>query len=131
MADQLVIANKEYIELREDKVYISWEDKGKNWNDAWVPDTIHYVIWNELPGQNEIQYKDETTGKMTGNTDLNSSSDAVGTTTIDDLISWAKTRATQIFDAKQLHDTDVLNDEANGTTNAQGKDWPDYDPHYS
>ena len=57
MATQIVIANKESIFL-DNTFYIAWADKGKNWVDAWTPDTIHYVIWNDLPGQNEIQNKD-------------------------------------------------------------------------
>jgi hypothetical protein len=44
-----------------------------------------HVIWNDLLGQNEIQNKDPATGNMTGNTDLNATSDAVGSTTIADL----------------------------------------------
>ena len=83
MATQIVIANKESIFL-DNTFFIAWADKGKNWVDAWTPDTIHYVIWNDLPGQNEIQNKDSDCN-MTGNTNLNATSDAVGSTTIADL----------------------------------------------
>jgi len=68
MATQIVIQNKDNI-LIDDSFFIPWADKGKNWVDAWCPDTIHCVIWNNLQGQNEIQSKDASTGMMTGNTD--------------------------------------------------------------
>ena len=63
MATQIVIANGESIFI-DDSYLITWADKGKNWVDAWCPNTIHYVIWNNLPGQNEIQTKDASTGMM-------------------------------------------------------------------
>ena len=88
MATQIVIINKSRI-LIDDSFGINWADKGKNWVDAWCPDTIHAVIWNSLPGQNEIQSKDASTGNMTGNTNLNATSDAVGSTTIADLLTCA------------------------------------------
>jgi hypothetical protein len=89
------------------------------------------VIWNDLPGQNEIQHKDASTGNMTGNTDLSATSDAVGSTTIADLLTWGETRKGQIDTAIASHEAAVADDEANGTTNAEGKNWTDYDPHYS
>ena len=70
MATQIVIQNGDNI-LVDDSFVIPWVDKGKNWVDAWCPNTIHCVIWNNLVGQNEIQSKDASTGMMTGNTDLN------------------------------------------------------------
>ena len=129
MATQIVIANKESIFL-DNTFFIAWADKGKNWVDAWTPDTIHYVIWNDLPGQNEIQNKDAD-GNMTGNADLNATSDAVGSTTIADLLTWAETRKLQIEEAILDYEAAVADDTANGTTNAQDKTWRDYDPNYS
>ena len=129
MATQIVIANKESIFL-DNTFYIAWADKGKNWVDAWTPDTIHYVIWNDLPGQNEIQNKDAD-GNMTGNTNLNATSDAVGSTTIADLLTWGETRKGQIEAAKTALQTAIDADKENGTTNAEGKTWIDYDSNYS
>ena len=130
MATQIVIANKESIKLDND-FHIEWADKGKNWNDNWLPDTIHCVIWNSLVGQNEIQNKNASTGMMTGNTDLNATSDAVGNTTVEDLLIWGETRKLQIEEALSDYIVAAYDDEKNGTTNAEGKSWKDYDPNYS
>ena len=130
MATQIVIANGESVRV-DDDFHIPWVDLGKNWNADWIPNTIHVVIWNSQPGQNEIQSKDPATGMMTGNTALNATSDAVGTTTIADLLTWAETRKLQIEEALMDYSTAVADDAANGTTNAEGKDWTDYDPNYS
>ena len=73
MATQIVIANDSYIKI-DDSFHIEWADKGNAWQAGWMPNTIHVVIWNALPGQNEIQSKDPSTGMMTGNTDLNATS---------------------------------------------------------
>ena len=124
MATQIVIANKESIFL-DNTFFIEWADKGKNWVDSWTPDTIHYVIWNDLPGQNEIQNKDSN-GNMTGNTDLNATSDAVGSTTIADLLTWGETRKGQIEAAVVAHQNAI---DANTATDSET--WRDYDPHYS
>jgi len=130
MATQIVIFNADQI-LIDDNYSINWADKGKNWQDAWCPNTIHVVIWNNLPGQNEIQIKDPATGNMTGNTNLNATSDAVGSTTIADLLTWADIRKLQIDEAQTAYKEAVADDEANGTTNATGKTWRDYDLNYS
>ena len=124
MATQIVIANKESIFL-DNTFYIAWADKGKNWVDAWTPDTIHYVIWNDLPGQNEIQNKDAD-GNMTGNADLNATSDAVGSTTIADLLTWGETRKGQIEAAQTAHSNAV-----DAGTATDSETWRDYDPNYS
>ena len=76
MATQIVIQNGDNI-LVDNSFIISWADKGNAWQDAWCPNTIHCVVWNSLSGQNEIQSKDASTGMMTGNTNLNATSDAV------------------------------------------------------
>ena len=130
MATQIVIQNGDRI-LIDNSFGINWADKGKNWVDAWCPNTIHCVIWNNLPGQNEIQSKDASTGMMTGNTNLSATSDAVGSTTIAALLTWAETRKGQIETAIAAYDAAVADDVANETTNATGKTWVDYDPNYS
>ena len=124
MATQIVIANKESIFL-DNTFFIAWADKGKNWVDAWTPDTIHYVIWNDLPGQNEIQNKDAD-GNMTGNADLNATSDAVGSTTIADLLTWGETRKGQIEAAQTAHSNAV-----DAGTATDSETWRDYDSNYS
>lgn len=128
MATQIVIGNGSHI-LVDDDFHIDWADKGKNWNNSWLPSTIHYVVWNNQ-GPNEIQNKDAN-GMMTGNTPLNATSDSAGSTTIADLLAWAETRQLQIEEAILDYDAALASDEANGTTNAVGKTWKDYDPNYS
>ena len=128
MATQIVISNNDFIKV-DDSAHINWADKG-NAMPA-LPDTIHYVIWNDLAGQNEIQTKDPSTGMMVGNTDLSATSDAVGSTTIADLLTWSETRKGEIETAQAAYNTAVSDDETNGTTNATGKTWIDYDPNYS
>ena len=129
MATQIVIQNEDNI-LVDDSFHITWADKGKNWVDAWCPNTIHCVIWNNLQGQNEIQSKDASTGMMTGNTNLSATSDAVGSTTIAALLTWAETRKGQIEAAQTAYDNAVADDLANGTSNALAN-WMAYDPNYS
>lgn len=129
MATQIVIQNGDNI-LIDDSFFIPWADKGKNWVDAWCPDTIHCVIWNNLQGQNEIQSKDASTGMMTGNTNLSATSDAVGSTTIAALLTWAETRKGQIEAAQTAYDDAVAADLANGTSNALAN-WMAYDSNYS
>jgi hypothetical protein len=128
MATQIVISNTDYV-LVDDSFHINWADKGTSM--PAIPDTIHYVIWNDLTGQNEIQHKDASTGDMTGNVDLSATSDAVGSTTIADLLTWGETRKGQIETAIAAYDAALADDEANGTTNATGKTWVDYDPNHS
>tara|TARA_R100001510_G_C7637608_1_gene195513 strand:- start:536 stop:982 length:447 start_codon:yes stop_codon:yes gene_type:complete len=148
MATQIVIANGEYIYI-DNSYRIKWADKGKNWVDAWCPNNYHYVIWNNLAGQNEIQTKDPATGNMTGNTNLNATSDAIGTTTIADLLTWAETRKGQITTAQndfntayEAAETSWVNDgnsldnfnEDNADTSTYwdwSKTWADYDSNYS
>ena len=127
MATQIVIGNGSYIKV-DDSFHIDWADKG-NAMPA-LPDTIHAVIWNNLPGQNEIQNKDASTGNMTNNTDLSATSDAVGSTTIAALLTWAETRKGQIIDAQTAYDNAVADDVANGTSNALAN-WMAYDSNYS
>jgi hypothetical protein len=129
MATQIVIQNGDNI-LVDNSFIISWADKGKNWVDAWCPDTIHCVIWNALTGQNEIQSKNASTGMMTGNANLNATSDAVGSTTIAALLTWAETRKGQIETAQTAYNTAVTNDQDNGTSNALAN-WMAYDSNYS
>tara|TARA_R110002096_G_scaffold158454_1_gene323766 strand:- start:2526 stop:2774 length:249 start_codon:yes stop_codon:yes gene_type:complete len=81
-------------------------------------------------GPNEIQNKDAN-GMMTGNVALSATSDAVGTTTIANLLTWGETRQLQIQEAELDYGAAVASDAANSTTNAEGKTWRDYDPNYS
>ena len=127
MATHIVILPGESIFV-DQEYHISWADKGNAM--PTLPNTIHCVLWNDLPGQNEIQSKDPATGNMTGNTDLNATSDAVGSTTIAALLTWADTRKTQI-EAAQLAYQEALTDDAeNGTSNALAN-WQAYDSNYS
>ncbi len=121
MATQIVIGNESHI-LIDDSYNIPWVDKGNAWQAGWMPNTIHAVIWNNLTGQNEIQNKDASTGMMTGNTNLSATSDAVGSTTIAALLTWAETRKGQIEAAK------VAFKDAGSP---EDKTWIDYDSNYS
>ena len=123
MATQIIILPGESI-LLDQQFAISWADKGNSM--PALPNTIHCVLWNDLPGQNEIQSKDSATGNMTGNTDLNATSDAVGSTTVAALLTWGETRKSQIQSAQTAYDTAV----SNGTA-SDGETWRDYDPNYS
>ena len=127
MATQIVIHNDSSIKI-DDSFHIDWEDKGNAMIS--LPSTIHAVIWNDLPGQNEIQSKDAD-HNMTGNTDLNATSDAVGSTTIADLLTWATTRQLQIEQAILSHDEALAVHEAEGDGSVWTKTWIDYDPNYS
>jgi hypothetical protein len=129
MATHIVIAYEENINIDNGSYIIEWADKGNAM--PTLPNTTHYVIWNNLPGQNEIQSKDASTGNMTGNTNLNTTSDAVGSTTIAALLTWAETRKDQIEAAETAFINAKNDDIDNGTTNAVGKTWRDYDPNYS
>ena len=128
MATQIVISNEDYVKIDE-SFHIDWIDKGNAMPS--LPSTIHSVIWNDLTGQNEIQNKDASTGNMTGNVDLTATSDSVGSTTVDALLTWGETRKGEIETAIAAYTDAVADDEANGTTNAAGKTWVDYDPNYS
>ena len=128
MATQIVISNAGYVKI-DDSYHINWADKGNSM--PAIPATIHCVIWNDLTGQNEIQNKDASTGDMTGNVNLSATSDAVGSTTIADLLTWGETRKGEIETAYAAYEVARADDEANGTTNAVGKTWVDYDPNYS
>jgi|TARA_R110000824_G_scaffold167106_1_gene343896 hypothetical protein len=148
MATQIVILNESRV-LVDDSFGIDWADKGKNWVDTWLPNTIHAVLWNNLIGQNEIQNKDASTGDMTGNTNLNATSDAVGTTTVANLLTWGETRKGQIETATTDYDTALyaartkwITDghthgtfhENNSATDSYwdwSKTWRDYDPNHS
>ena len=149
MATQIVILNGESI-LLDDSYRIDWADKGKNWVDGWTPNTIHAVVYNNVAGPNEIQNKDASTGMMTGNTPLSATSDAVGSTTIADLLTWGETRKGQIESAtldynnyvenaltKWLDDGNQADDFHAGNASATAsyidwsKSWVDYDENYS
>ena len=123
MATQIVVLNGDGIFV-DNSYNIVWADRGNSM--PAIPDSIHAVIWNDLVGQNEIQTKDPSTGMMAGNTNLSSTSDAVGSTTIAELLSWAETRNTQI----EAAETAELNAKVADTW-SDGETWRDYDPNYS
>jgi hypothetical protein len=127
MATQIVILNSDQIKV-DDNLIIQWADKGNAWQAGWIPNTVHAVIWNSLPGQNEIQSKDASTHMMTGNTNLSATSDAVGSTTIAALLTWAETRKGQIETATTAWNSDGGGDKG---TSSEGKTWRDYDSNYS
>ena len=127
MATQIVILNSDQIKV-DDNFIIQWADKGNAWQAGWIPNTVHAVIWNSLPGQNEIQSKDASTHMMTGNTNLSATSDAVGSTTIAALLTWAETRKGQIGTATTAWINDGGGDKS---TSSEGKTWRDYDSNYS
>jgi hypothetical protein len=119
MATQIVILNKDGIRV-DDEFHINWADRGGSM--PALPDTIHAVIWNDLGGQNEIQSKNASL-MMTGNTDLNATSDAVGLTTIAALLTWAQTRRDEIEASRTAFD--AAGGGADGTA-SEGKTWQDY-----
>ena len=135
MATQIVISNEDYVKIDE-SYHINWADKGNAMPS--LPSTIHSVIWNDLPGQNEIQNKDASTGNMTGNVDLSATSDAVGSTTIADLLTWGETRKGQIETAT-ADNTEAATAAYTAHVDGGGteddfvwdKTWADYDPNYS
>jgi hypothetical protein len=135
MATQIVISNEDYVKIDE-SYHINWADKGNAMPS--LPSTIHSVIWNALAGPNEIQYKDASTGDMTGNVDLNATSDAVGSTTIADLLTWGETRKGQIETAT-ADNTEAATAAYTAHVDGGGteddfvwdKTWVDYDPNYS
>tara|TARA_R100001510_G_scaffold44174_1_gene40693 strand:+ start:443 stop:799 length:357 start_codon:yes stop_codon:yes gene_type:complete len=118
MATQIVILNGSYIKI-DDEYHIEWADRGDSM--PALPDTIHAVLFNNLPGQNEIQTKDASTGNMTGNTDLNATSDAVGSTTVADLLTWSETRKGEIEASKIAYSNALINGTAK-----EDEDWRDY-----
>ena len=114
MATQIVILNGDSINV-DNSFRIDWADKGSSM--PAIPDTVHCVLWNSLPGQNEIQNKAASTGDMTGNTNLSATSDAVGSTTVAALLTWAETRKTEIENAVIAYDAAGAPDD---------KTWHDY-----
>ena len=149
------MAASQFVILRGDQIFIDdnerleWADKGNKWQDSWVPNTIHAVIWNNLVGQNEIQNIDPDTGMMTGNVNLNSTSDADGSPTVADILSWLDVRMAEIKSAQLdysnalenaqtqwVNDGNDANDfnEGNSATSSYfdwSKTWVDYDENYS
>ena len=131
MAHHIVISNEDYIKLdHEGANKIQWEDRGNAMPELphGVADSIHYVIWDDLPGQNEVQ-KCDANHDMTGNFDLNSVNDIVhGSVTVQDLLDWGELRRGQIAQAKTDYGTAGGGEPG---TASEGKTWIDYDPNYS
>jgi|TARA_E500000318_G_scaffold80001_1_gene75021 hypothetical protein len=103
MATEILIANGERIILDQsdssNSFQINWADKGNAFPN--IGDNIHYVIYNNISGHNEVQTKDPTSQMMTGNTDLTSTSSVVGNSvTVSDLLTWGETRKNQIKSAQ-------------------------------
>ena len=130
MAEQIVILNESYI-LIDNSIHINWMDKGNAMPS--IPNTVHAVIWNTLSGQNEIQSKEPSTQNMTDNTDLSATSDAVGATTIADLLVWGETRKEQINLAMVAYGEAVIAETAAGVSPkvTENQTWKDYDTNYS
>ena len=132
MATQITISNEDYVKL-DDSFHINWADKGTVMPSLPhnVADSIHYVIWNTLQGENEVQ-KCDANHNMIGNVALNSVSDVVhGSTTVQDLLDWGETRRTQIEAAMTACSEAMIADQEAGTTNTVNQTWRDHDPHYS
>ena len=152
MATEIVIAYGETILVDQSNASnffrINWVDKGNAFPD--IGNDIHYVIYNTLEGDNEVQRKDFSTGMMTGNTDLESTSSVVGNSIkVSDLLTWGETRKGQIKSAEidfanyqenaLTSWTDAGNDASdfhsdNAATDSfidWSKTWKDYDPNYS
>ena len=134
MATEIIISYGDHIVVDQSGAdggyHIDWADKGNSFPD--IGNDIHYVIYNTAPGQDEVQRKDPSTSMMTGNTSLSSTSSTVGNSvTVEDLLNWGETRKGQIEQAKTDYATAVADDASNGTNNAEGKTWIDYDSNYS
>ena len=86
MATQITISNKDYV-LVDGADLIKWADVGASMPS--ISSTIHYIIWDGSAG--EVQYNNGVE-----NLTLASSSDAVGSTTVDALLSWSETRQEEI-----------------------------------
>ena len=112
MATEIVISNGDYIKV--DNFYIKWADKGDSMpalpSGQPGDNNIHYIIYNTLSGDNEIQHCGPS-GKMKGNTDLNSTSDIVtGTTTVQNLLDWGQTRKDELIADPNYEDPDDPSD---------------------
>ena len=119
MATQIVIANEESINMDNGSYVIEWVDKG-----------------NAMPS---LPNKDAN-GNMIGNTNLSSTGDAVESTTVSALLTWAETRKGQIETAKTTHDSEYETalttwleaaDENTHDNFVWNKTWITYDSNYS
>ena len=144
MATHIVISNNDFIKV-DSSFHIDWADKG-NAMPA-LSDTIHYVLWTS--GQKEIQTKvvDSDPPEMAGNIVLSDVADSVGSTTIQELLTWGETRKSQITEAVMDYDNafenagiawvdagnsiETFNDVEAPLAWDWNKTWIDYDPNYS
>jgi hypothetical protein len=112
-----------------------------------LENTVHYVLWTS--GQKEIQTKvvDSNPPAMVGNIVLSDVADSVGSTTIQELLTWGETRKSQILEAVMDYDNALENaqiawvDAGNSIETFNrveaplawdwNKTWIDYDPNYS
>ena len=144
MATQIVIHNDSSIKI-DDSYHIEWVDKGNAMPS--LENTVHYVVWTS--GQKDIQTKvvDSDPPEMAGNIVLSDVTDSVGSTTIQELLTWSATRKSQILEATMDYHNARENAEiawvdagnSKETFNSDeapfawdwNKTWIDYDPNYS
>jgi hypothetical protein len=144
MATHIVVSNNDYTNI-DDSYIIKWADKG-NAMPA-LENTVHYILWTS--GQKEIQTKvaDSDPPEMAGNIVLSDVSDSVGSTTIQELLTWSETRKSQILEAVMDYDNafenagiawvdagnsiETFNDVEAPLAWDWNKTWIDYDPNYS
>jgi hypothetical protein len=144
MATHIVISNNDYTNI-DDSYLIPWVDKGNAMPS--LENTVHYVLWTS--GHKEIQTKvvDSNPPEMTGNIVLSDVADSVGSTTIQELLTWGETRKSQILEAVMDYGNAIENaknawvDAGNSIETFKrdeaplawdwNKTWIDYDPNYS
>ena len=103
MATKITISNNDYV-LIDDSSHFLWNDIGLSM--PAIPANVHYIIWNGSSG--EVQYNDGT-----GNTDLSSTNDVVGSTSIGELLTWGDTRISEraskrVSDSLEGHESWVM-----------------------
>ena len=112
MATEIVISNQDYIKV--DNFYIQWSDRGDSMpalpHGEESDTNVHYVIYNTLTGDNEVQYCNKQE-KMKSEKTLNSTSDIItGTTTVQNLLDWGQTRKDELIADPNYEDPDDPSD---------------------
>ena len=144
MATHIVISNNDLTNI-DDSYIIRWADKGNAMPS--LENTVHYVLWTS--GQKDIQTKvgDSDPPEMAGNIVLSDVTDSVGSTTIQELLTWSETRKSQILEAirdyqNARENADIAWVDAGNSKETFNSDeapfawdwnktWIDYDPNYS
>jgi hypothetical protein len=144
MATHIVVSNNDYTNI-DDSYIIKWADKGNAMPS--LENTVHYILWTS--GQKEIQTKvaESDPPEMAGNIVLSDVADSVGSTTIQELLTWGETRKSQILEAVMDYDNafenagiawvdagnsiETFNDVEAPLAWDWNKTWIDYDPNYS